>query len=218
MVPQGYVEGISAAGGSPLLVPPDPAYAADPSPVLDAIDGLVLVGGEDIGPELYGAERRAETDPANERRDATERALLEGAVARDLPVLGICRGVQMLNIVYGGDLIQHLADVTDLEPHRERLGAFGRHEVAVTGGHLRELVGEAVRDVHSHHHQGLGRIGQGLQITATAPDGQPEALEDPSQTFCVGVLWHPEEAPFGDGRPLFVALVEAAARRRRGSS
>jgi gamma-glutamyl-gamma-aminobutyrate hydrolase PuuD len=214
MVPSRYVEGVSTAGGTPLLIPPDPAIADDPSSVLDAIDGLVLVGGDDIDPATYGAAPGPTTDPPNVRRDRAELSLLRGAVARDMPVLGVCRGVQIMNIVYGGDLVQEIADVVeDPRPHRPRLGEFGRHAIEVRGGLLRELVGGRIDGIHSHHHQGLGRIGQGLVVTAEAPDGTPEALEDPDKTFCVGVLWHPEEDHDGGGRPLFEALVARARQR-----
>jgi putative glutamine amidotransferase len=214
MVPQGYVEGVIGAGGVPLLVPPDPVYEEDASDVLDALDGLILVGGEDISPALYGHEPHVETDRPNERRDRAELGLLRGAVARDMPVLGICRGLQMLNVLYGGDLVQHVGEVTELAPHRARLGEFGRHEVAISGGQLRDLLGDHVTDVHSHHHQSLGTIGPGLVTTGTAHDGLVEAVEDPTKDFCVGVLWHPEEEPTTGGAPLFRALVEHARAYR----
>ena len=215
MVPQGYVEGVKAAGGLALLIPPDPAYADDDAAgVLEVLDGLVLVGGEDIGPATYGHEPHALTDPANVRRDQAELALARGAIARDLPVLGVCRGFQILNVAYGGDLQQHVGDVTDGAPHRPQLGTFGRHDVEVTGGHLQAIYGERAAEIHSHHHQGLGRIGDGLVATAVAPDGLVEGVEDPSKAFCLGVLWHPEEDPHGAGLPLFKALVEQARAYR----
>jgi putative glutamine amidotransferase len=210
MVPQGYVEGVIGAGGVPLLVPPDPAYADDPADVLDGLHGLILVGGEDISPLTYGAEPHPTTDPPNVRRDRAELGLLRGALDRDMPVLGICRGVQLLNILYGGDLVQHVADVTDPAPHRPQLGEFGRHDVTVSGGQLRELLGDRVERIHSHHHQALGTLGSGLVATGTADDGVVEAIEDPGRDFCVGVLWHPEEEPTAGGAPLFRALVEHA--------
>ncbi len=213
LVPQGYVEGVRAAGGLPLLVPPLPEVVDDPAAVLDVVDGLVLVGGEDLDPSSYGADPHPETDPPNVRRDAAELALLQGALDRDMPVLGICRGAQLINVAYGGDLVQHVADVLDPTPHRPSLGEFGRHLVSVTGGRLRELVGPEVPDVSSHHHQALGRIGEGLVPTAVAPDGLVEALEDPERDFCIAVLWHPEEDPHGSGAPIFGALVEHARRR-----
>jgi putative glutamine amidotransferase len=214
MVPQGYVDAVAAAGGTPLLVPPAAEIAADPSPVLDVIDGLVLVGGEDIDPAAYGAEREAGTDRPNARRDAAELALLRGALERDLPLLAICRGAQLLNVAFGGDLVQEVGDHLDPALHRPVPGTFGRHDVSLEGGHVRGLAGERLRGVHSHHHQGFDRIGEGLAVTGHAADGSVEALEDPGRSFCVGVLWHPEEAPFGDGASLFRGLVEAARRRQ----
>jgi putative glutamine amidotransferase len=211
MVPQGYVEGIRTANGVPLLIPPDPVPDPDDAAViLDVLDGLIFVGGEDIGPASYGAEPHPETDPPNERRDRAELALLRGALTRDLPVLGICRGFQLLNIVYGGDLVQHVADQVDPAPHRPALGTFGRHDVIVTGGKLHEIYGAHVRQIHSHHHQALGRIGHGLHATGHAPDGLIEAVEDAGKPFCLGVLWHPEEEPATGGAPLFRALVDHA--------
>ena len=145
LVPQGYVVGVQEAGGIAVLVPPDEAVAADASPVLDRVDGLVLVGGDDIDPAQYGAESHPLTDPPNVRRDASELGLLRGAIDRGMPVLGVCRGVQLLNVVYGGDLVQHLDDDYELAPHRPELGTFGRHPVAVDGGQLRDLVGRSRR-------------------------------------------------------------------------
>lgn len=215
MVPQGYVEGVHAAGGVALLLPPDPDHAGDDAAsVLEVLDGLVLVGGEDIGPANYDSEPHPSTDPANVRRDQSELALARGAIARDMPVLGVCRGFQLLNIVYGGDLEQHVGDVTDPAPHRPRLGQFGRHDVEITGGHLREILGARAGEIHSHHHQGIGRLGDGLVATAVAPDGLVEGVEDPAKAFCLGVLWHPEEDPRGAGLPLFRALVEQARAYR----
>ena len=215
MVPQGYVEGVRAAGGIALLIPPDPDYAADDAAgVLEAIDGLVLVGGEDIGPANYGHDPHPTTDPANVRRDEAELALARGAIARDLPVLGVCRGFQILNVAYGGELLQHVGDITDGAPHRPRLGEFGRHDVEMTGGKLLEILGGRAERIHSHHHQALGRLGDGLVATAVAPDGLVEGVEDPAKAFCLGVLWHPEEDPHGAGLPLFRALVEQARAYR----
>lgn len=210
LAPQGYVDGVSAAGGIPLLVPPTVEIAEDPGAVLDRVDGLLLVGGEDLGADTYGAEPHPATGPKNERRDETELALLRGALARDLPVLGICRGAQLLNVAYGGDLVQELAEITDAEPHLPVPGTFGRHAVTVEGGRLRELTGDRIEDVASHHHQSMGRIGDGLVATAHAPDGLVEALEDPSRPFTLGVLWHPEEDARTGGAPIFRGLVDAA--------
>ena len=130
-------------------------------------------------------------------------------------MLGVCRGFQMLNIAYGGDLHQHVGDVTDGAPHRPA----ARHVRAPrrrgpAGGRLREILGERATEIHSHHHQGLGRVGDGLVVDGVAPDGLVEGVEDPSRPFCLGVLWHPEEDPHGAGLPLFQALVEQARAYR----
>jgi putative glutamine amidotransferase len=223
VIPQGYVEGVRLAGGVPILLPPTPDGAADPGEVLDGIDGLVLTGGPDLDPALYGAELHPGTDePTPERRvrDAFELALLRCARERGLPVLGICRGLQLMNVERGGTLVQDLGEVElDLTPHRAKLGTFGRHRVTTEPGSATAgVLGAAVDGIHSHHHQGVAELGEGLVASARADDGSIEALEDPSAPFCMAVLWHPEEAPETTGAPLFRALVEAAAKRRDGSS
>ncbi|HET7567874.1 MAG TPA: gamma-glutamyl-gamma-aminobutyrate hydrolase family protein [Gaiellaceae bacterium] len=207
LVPQGYVEGVREAGGLPFLVPPIPEVAAEPALALDRLDGLLLTGGEDLDPALYGAERHPATGAANEARDRAELALLQAALERDLPVLAVCRGAQLLNVAYGGDLVQHLEEPGE---HLPQPGTWGRHPVRVRGGRLAELAGEEVATVASQHHQTFGRIGDGLVVTAEAPDGLAEALEDPSRSFALGVLWHPEEHARDGGAPLFRGLVEAA--------
>src|SRR5712691_9788814 len=136
MAPQGYVDGVAAAGGLPVLVPPIADLVDEPGLVLDRLDGLVLAGGEDVDPAAYGAERHPATGDPNVVRDRAELALLREALARDLPVLGIYRGAQLLNIAYGGDLVQDLDASAELVPHLPRPGEFGRHPVRVTGGLL----------------------------------------------------------------------------------
>ncbi len=208
LVPADYVRAVERAGGRPLLVPPSTAGVEE---TLDAVDGLVFSGGSDIDPELYGHDTHPETTDVVRERDDAELALLEAALARDLPVLAICRGLQLLNVAHGGDLVQHLPEAVGHEQHRHTAGVFADHEVTTEEGTtLRALVGGPV-PVKSHHHQGLGRLGDGLRVSAHAEDGSPEALEDPSRRFAVGVLWHPEA---GDDLRLFEALVEQAIRYR----
>ena len=192
------------------MIPADPYLADDPDDVLDLLEGIVFVGGDDVAPELYGAERDPRTGPRNERRDAVELSLMRRALDRDLPVLAICRGIQVLNVARGGTLIQHLADHIDQRPHREDDSTYGVHDVVtVPGSRLRAIVGERAT-VHSHHHQGIDRIGEGLVAAAHAdPDGTVEGLEDPSRRFCVGVLWHPDADAEGTGASLFQALVSS---------
>jgi putative glutamine amidotransferase len=211
LVSQGYVEGIRHAGGRALVLPADPLWAADPDDVLNLLDGLVVVGGDDIAPETFGAERHPATGPPHERRDSVELALLGRALARDIPVLGICRGMQLINVVRGGRLDQHLADTIDVTPHRADDRTMGRHDVVtVPGTEASTILGDAAA-VRSHHHQGVATLGEGLIASAHAPDGVIEAIEDPALRFCLGVLWHPDADPVGSGAPMFAALVRAAA-------
>jgi putative glutamine amidotransferase len=208
LVPHAYVEAVERAGGRPLLVPPSSHGVEE---TLDAIDGLILSGGSDLDPGTYGAEAHAETIVVRRDRDEAELALLRSALERDLPTLAICRGSQVLNVARGGDLVQHLPEVVGDDKHKEAPGAFSDHEVAVApGSRLGALVGDRT-GVKSHHHQGYGRVGDGLRVVAWADDGTVEALEDPSRRFALGVLWHPEE--HADGA-LFEALVAEAGRYR----
>jgi putative glutamine amidotransferase len=208
LIPFAYVRAVERAGGRALLVPP----AADGvEETLDALDGLILSGGNDVDPTSYGAEPHAETGSVRPERDRAELALLEGALARDMPVLAVCRGSQLLNVARGGDLVQHLPEVVGHEQHREVVGVFSSHGVRVDpGSRLGSIVGEH-GPVQSHHHQGFGRVGEGLRETAWADDGTLEAVEDPSKRFALGVLWHPEETEDG---ALFRSLVSEAAEYR----
>ena len=221
VIPQGYVEGVRLAGGVPILLPPTPDGASEPGDVLDAVSGLVLTGGPDLDPALYGAELEEGTDePTPERRvrDAFELSLLREARRRGLPVLGICRGLQLMNVERGGTLVQDIGrSELALAPHRPELGTYGRHRVTTEPGTaVAGVLGEAVDDIHSHHHQGIAEVGTGLVVSARAEDGSIEAIEDPSQPFCMAVLWHPEESPGTTGAPLFRALVAAARETSAG--
>jgi gamma-glutamyl-gamma-aminobutyrate hydrolase PuuD len=213
LVPADYVRAIERAGGRPLLVPPSTDGVEE---TLDALDGLIFSGGSDIDPELYGHEPHPETGEIYRERDDGELALLEAALARDMPVLAICRGSQLLNVVRGGDLVQHLPDVVGHDGHKEIPTVFSDHGVTIDEGTmLHGLVGEH-SPIKSHHHQGFGRVGDGLRVSAHAEDGTPEALEATDARFALGVLWHPEA---GEDARLFEALVEEAgayaAERRR---
>ena len=208
LVPQDYVRAIEHAGGRPLLVPPSEDGIEE---TLDAFDGVIFSGGSDLDPEMYGQEAHPETYGIVEQRDRAELALLEAALARDMPVLAICRGSQVLNVALGGDLVQHLPDVVGDQKHKHTPGEYADHEVDVhPETRLGSLLGERA-PVKSHHHQGFGRLGDGLQEAARADDGTVEALEDPSRRFTVGVLWHPEA---GDDLRLFEELVAEAERYR----
>jgi len=209
LVPADYVRAVSSAGGAPVLVPPGSSLPE----TLDLVDGLVFSGGSDLDPELYAAESHPETGGVIRERDDFELELMRVALERDVPMLAICRGSQVLNIALGGDLEQHVPDRVGTELHREVPGVFSEHDVAVVDGtKLASIIGER-HDVKSHHHQGFGSLGSGLREAARAPDGTLEALEDPSRRFTVGVLWHPEA---GEDRALFEALV-AEARAFRAS-
>jgi len=203
LIPYEYVRAVERAGGRAVLIPPDEDGVEE---VLDALDGLIFSGGNDMTPELYGAEADPETRGMNPARDRGELALLEAALQHDLPVLAICRGVEVLNVVRGGDLVQHLPDVVGNDHHREVPGVFSEHPVRVDPS---SRLGEVRGGVKSSHHQGVGRIGAGLREVAWAEDGVVEALEDPEKPFVVGVLWHPEAA---EDQRLFEQLVEAARR------
>jgi gamma-glutamyl-gamma-aminobutyrate hydrolase PuuD len=211
-VPAEYVRAVEAAGGRALLVPPSEDALDD---TLDTVDALVFSGGSDLGPETYGAEAHAETAGVSPERDRAELALLSAALARDLPVLAICRGSQILNVARGGDLEQHLPDVVGDDKHKQNPGEFTDHDVELEPStRVGRLLGERA-PVKSHHHQGYGRLGDGLVPAACADDGTIEAIEDPSRRFALGVLWHPEA---GDDLTLFEELVREAAEFRAGRS
>jgi putative glutamine amidotransferase len=209
LIPLSYVRAVEAAGGRALLVPPSVEGVEE---TLDALDGLLLSGGADLDPASYGAQAHPETNGVRPERDRAELALLEGALARDMPVLAVCRGSQVLNVARGGDLVQHLPELVGHEGHKETPGVFADHDVDVLPDtKLCDVIGERA-PVKSHHHQGYGHLGDGLREAARAEDGTVEAIEDPSRRFALGVLWHPEE---GEDAELFQALVEEARRYRK---
>jgi gamma-glutamyl-gamma-aminobutyrate hydrolase PuuD len=207
LVPADYVRAVSSAGGAPLLVPPGSSLPE----TLAVVDALVFTGGSDLDPSLYAAEAHPETGGVVRERDDFELELMRAALERDVPMLAICRGSQVLNVALGGDLEQHVPDRVGTELHREVPGVFSEHDVAVVAGtQLSSILGDR-HDVKSHHHQGFGALGSGLREAARAPDGTLEALEAPSRRFTLGVLWHPEA---GEDRSLFEALVAEAAAYR----
>ena len=207
LLPAEYVRAVTRAGGVPLLVPP----GASAEETLDAVDGLIFSGGSDVDPELYGEAAHAETTGIVRERDDFELGLMRDALARDMPVLAICRGSQVLNVALGGGLEQHVPDRVGTDVHKETPGVFADHDVDVLPGtRLSAILGDR-HDVKSHHHQGYGELGAGLREAARAPDGTVEALEDPARRFALGVLWHPEA---GEDMALFAALVREAAEYR----
>jgi putative glutamine amidotransferase len=208
LIPLDYVESVERAGGRPVLIPPSEEGVDE---TLDALDGIVFSGGADVDPSLYGADPHPETDTPQAHRDLGELALLRAALERDLPMLAVCRGFQLLNVARGGDLVQHLPEELGHDEHKRVPGEFAEHPVEVREGtRLASVIG-ARSDVSSHHHQGIGRVGDGLVETAWAEDGTVEGVEDPSRRFAVGVQWHPETL---EDRALFEKLVEEARTYR----
>jgi putative glutamine amidotransferase len=205
--PASYVQAVQRAGGRPILLVPDPEDAEDPKGVLDLVDALILTGGAgDVNPAHYGQECHPETGPIQDERDAYELALARAAVERGVATLGICRGMEILNVVYGGSIEQHLPDVLGHEEHRHTPGTYADHEVRLVPGSLAaRAAGSESTPVKSHHHQGIQEVGSGLEVTGwAAEDDAVEAVEDPSCPFVLGVLWHPEE---DENSQLIKALV-----------
>lgn len=215
LAPTGYSLTVQRAGGVTLLLPTDPAVTEDPGPLLDRLDGLILAGGADVDPASYEVEPAPRTADTRPERDEFEIALAKAALERDLPLLGVCRGFQVINVAAGGTLTQHLPDVLGHERHRTVAGQFDEHEVELTEGSM--IAGLCSSDrltVQSHHHQGLDRIGDGLEVTGIAiPDRIPEAFEVTARSFALGVQWHPEI----DENDSLVAALVAAARARMGA-
>jgi len=217
LLPDGYVNAVRQAGGLALLTTPERQLVQEPDELLERVDGLLLSGGHDMDPGCYGAERHEATNNVDALRDAFEIALTRRAVQRNMPVLGICRGIQVLNVAFGGTLHQHLPDRVGHEDHRRVPGSFdgADHDVRLTPGSLAALAaGELLHATKSHHHQGVDRIGEGLVITGTSTmDGLTEAIELPERRFVLGVQWHPE----ADDRSRVMAAVVQAALEYRAS-
>ena len=208
LLPAKYADAVWRAGGQPLIVPPLPGAAAD---VLRAVDALVVAGGPDIDPRRYGAPPHPELGPTRPERDATETLLVRAALDARAPVLGVCRGAQLLNVALGGTLHQHLPEVNGGIEHRAGPGAYTATSVRVApGSRLAEVLGERT-EVSCYHHQALDRLADGLVPVGWAPDGTLEAVELPGRAWVVGVQWHPEER--ADDDRLFAATVAAARAR-----
>jgi putative glutamine amidotransferase len=208
-LPQNYLDAVTASGGVAVLLPPQPAPDATASAALDRLDGLILTGGLDVDPALYGAEPHPLTDPPRRDRDAWELALFQEAERRRMPVLAICRGLQLVNVARGGTLHQHLPEALGTERYRIGGGVYASNEVFVDGDSgLAELIGPGRLTVHSYHHQGIDRLGEGLVVTAQSEDGLPQAFESTRDGYVVGVQWHPEENV--EDRRLFGGLVGEA--------
>ncbi|MFI7588650.1 gamma-glutamyl-gamma-aminobutyrate hydrolase family protein [Spongisporangium articulatum] len=210
LLPAAYADSVRAAGGLPVLLPSVPGVEA----ALARLDGLVLAGGADVDPARYGADAHERTGAPRAQRDDAELALLAAAEAADVPVLAVCRGVQVLNVARGGTLTQHVPELVGHEDHNPAPGVYGHPEVHVhSGTRLEALLGASAAGglkVACHHHQAVERLGRGLVVVARSSDGVVEAVEDPGRDFLLGVQWHPEE---GEDGGIFAGLVEAASRR-----
>jgi putative glutamine amidotransferase len=216
LLSRSYVEAVQSAGALVLMLPPDERLIEEPDEALDMIDGLMLAGGADIDPGAYGAERHPQTVETVPERDRFEIALVRAAIERDLPVLGICRGMQLINVAYGGTLLQHLPERFGHHEHLRVAGTFdgADHDVDLRAGSLAaRAAGETHHATKSHHHQGVDRLGEGLSVTgSSAMDGLPEAIEMPDRRFVLGVQWHPE----ADAASQVVGALVAEAERRMG--
>lgn len=215
LTPRSYIAAMQRAGGLAILLPPDPSALEDPDELLDLLDGLILAGGADIDPSAYGALRHPKTVGTVPERDKFEIALARRAVERDLPLLGICRGMQLLNVSRGGTLDQHLPDSKGHEDHCRTFGSFDNsdHCVRLAEGSLAaQAAGEEHHETKSHHHQGVEEIGEDLVVTGWAElDELPEAIEIPDRRFVLGVQWHPEA---DEASPVIACFVRAAAQSR----
>lgn len=209
MVQRTYPAAVQRAGALALVLPPDDAAVEAPDRLLDRVDGLLLAGGADVDPASYGAMPHSETGLTWPGRDRFEIAMARRAIEREIPVLGVCRGMQILNVTLGGTLRQHLPEVIGTDEHCHTPGLFGDHEVLLEPGSLAaRTVGEERSVVKSHHHQGIAELGDGLVSTGWSPDDQLiEAIELPGEPYVLGVLWHPEE---DEASRVIASLVEAA--------
>ena len=214
IMPLTYSEAVQAAGAIALLLPPDDALAERPDPLLDLVDGLMLAGGCDVDPASYGARPHPQTGGSWPARDRFELGLVHRAIERELPVLGICRGMQLLNVAAGGTLVQHVPDEVGHEDHRHTAGQFSDHEVRLEPGSLAaRAVGADTTAVKSHHHQGVDELGEGLLASGwSTRDGIVEAVELEGKPYALGVLWHPEQ----DQRSRVVASLVEAVRGQAG--
>ncbi|MDO9590190.1 MAG: gamma-glutamyl-gamma-aminobutyrate hydrolase family protein [Microcella sp.] len=212
-LPKVYIEAVSKSGGVAVLVPPQPLNEQSADAVLDGLDGVILTGGKDVDSRRYGQEPHATNDAPRLDRDALEDVLLARAIARDIPFLGICRGMQVLNTALGGSLVQHLPDAIGTTRYNAGDGVFTPNPVVtVPGTCAADLLGDRL-SVLSYHHQALDRVAPGLTVSAQSDDGVVQAVDVDGMTFGVAVQWHPEESAADDAR-LFAGLVDAAAAYR----
>ena len=212
LLPLGYARAVQGAGAVAALLPPDGAIADSPDELLDRLDALVIGGGADVDPASHRSEAHPETVGTNPERDRFEIALASRALERDLPLLGICRGMQVINVATGGTLEQHLPDRVGHEGHRPVPGAWAQHDVRIAPGSLAaRAAGTERMTVSSHHHQGVAELGRGVAASAwSAEDDEVEAIELGERSFALGVLWHPEEDP---GDRIVASLIARVAKR-----
>jgi putative glutamine amidotransferase len=212
-LPETYIEGVTRAGGIATLLPPQPVDDEIADRVLTGLDGLVITGGRDVDPAIYGRDPHPSTDDPARDRDQWEFALLRAALRRQTPVLGICRGAQVLNVALGGTLHQHLPDVIGHTHHQQAKAVFATSTVrTVAGSRLAAIIGESA-EVQCYHHQAIDRLGDGLAVSATDSDGVIEAVKMPGRDFVVAVQWHPEESL--DDVRIFEGLVRSARTVKR---
>ncbi len=210
-IPHSFNAALEAAGAATLMIPALEIHLGTIERVLEAVDGVLLPGGRDIDAALYGATAHDENDAPLRVRDDLETALVRGAVERGMPVLGLCRGMQVINVALGGSLEQHLADRLEMTPHRDRVGDFTEHRVHLDpGSRLDGIIGASGFGIASHHHQAVDRLGEGLVPSAWADDGVVEAVELRSPAFCLGVQWHPEQRSSAESERIFASFAEAA--------
>lgn len=215
MVPRSYARSVQDAGALAVVLPPDDAVAEAPDGLLDRLDALILAGGSDVDAASYGARPHPETKGTWPERDRFELGVTHRALERGMPVLGICRGMQMLNVAAGGTIAQHLPDDLGHSDHRHTPGTFGDHSVRLESGSLAEqAAGSQLLEVKSHHHQGADELGEGVVATGwSETDGVVEAIELPARGFALGVLWHPEE----DTQSRVVRSLVDAAKENGGT-
>jgi putative glutamine amidotransferase len=218
LLSRSYVEAVQRAGALVVMLPPDELLLTRPEEALDLLDGLVMAGGADIDPASYGAQRHSETLDTVPERDRFEIALVRAAIERELPVLGICRGMQLINVAHGGTLLQHLPERFGHHEHLRVPGTFdgADHDVDLAEGSLAaRAAGETHHATKSHHHQGVDRLGEGLRVSGSSTmDGLPEAIEMPGRRFVLGVQWHPEADETSQVISALVAEAERCMRER----
>ncbi len=214
-LPEVYLDGVTEAGGIAVLLPPQPVDGGQARAVVSRLDGIVIAGGADVDPRRYGQDPHAATGAPREDRDAWEEALLRAAIEQDVPFLGICRGLQVVNVALGGTLHQHLPDVVGHTGYQPGAAVFGQEEVELEhDSRLAGILGTERLRVPVYHHQAIDEVAPGLRVTARTDEGVVEAIEVDDARYGVGVQWHPEEDRAD--RRLFASLVDAARAHRAG--